>query len=267
MLNKFTVDVEDWFHGIVPDPARWSLYDRRCGVGTKAILRLLEPNQTLGTFFVLGDVARNEPEVVRSIASAGHEVGSHGMSHERVIALGPSAFQADLRQSLDTIEQITGNKVVSYRAPFFSINPECRWFYEILAAEGICHDSSIFPARTPYYGSVGATQKPYDALPGLKEWPISVAPLGLWSVPFAGGGWFRLLPRAIFHNLRARHARLGIPFIFYIHPYELDPDQPVLNSLSRETRLRHYHSLSKTNEKLRLLLSQVNFEPLAVRAA
>ncbi|HEX9931708.1 MAG TPA: polysaccharide deacetylase family protein [Allosphingosinicella sp.] len=267
MLNKFTVDVEDWFHGIAPDPARWSLFERRCGVGTNALLRLLEPSGTKGTFFVLGDVARHEPEVVRAIAAAGHEIGSHGMLHERVTELGPARFRADLRQSIDTIEQIAGSKVVSYRAPFFSVDPGQNWFFEILAEEGIRHDSSIFPARTPNYGSPGASREPYDALPGLREWPISVAPLGPCRLPFAGGGWFRMMPGALFRLLRARHRRLGIPFIFYIHPYELDPEQPVLNGVSRGMRLRHTLSLARTEEKLRRLIEDTEFEPIAAGTA
>jgi polysaccharide deacetylase family protein (PEP-CTERM system associated) len=263
LLNKFTVDVEDWFHGLVPDPGRWSLFDRRCSVGTNALLRLLEPSGKKGTFFVLGDVAQHEPELVRAIAAAGHEVGSHGMLHDRVTTLGPDAFWRDLRHSLDVIEQITGAKVASYRAPFFSVDPQLSWFFEILAEEGICHDSSIFPARAPHYGSPGASHESYDVLPGLREWPISVASFGSWSLPFAGGGWFRMMPYRLFSLFRARHARRGVPFIFYIHPYDLDPEQPVLSGVSRGMRFRRRLSSSRTKEKLRRLIAELDFEPIA----
>ena len=263
MLNKFTVDLEDWFHGMKPDPSSWRLYDRRSFAGTTKLLRLLEQSGTKATFFVLGDVARHEPDVVRAVDDQGHEIGTHGMLHQRVMALGPAKFREDLRQSTDILEQITGKKVISYRAPYFSVDPGCEWFFDALEDQGIVHDSSVFPARGPYYGSPGATLEPYDARPAVREWPISVATLGPCRLPFAGGAWFRILPMQMFSLLRARHTRANIPLVFYIHPYDLDPDQPRIVNISRSLRYRHYYSLHRTEEKLRQLLSDVAFEPLA----
>lgn len=267
MLNKFTVDVEDWFHGLRPDPRSWGLYDRRCGIGTEKLLGLLETSGTEGTFFILGDVARHEPEVVRAIDRRGHEIGTHGLLHQRVPELGPRGFREDLRQSADILQQITGKKVACYRAPYFSVPPGCDWFFDILAEEGIRHDSSIFPARAPYYGSPEASMRPHRVRPGLTEWPVSVAPIGRHRLPFAGGAWFRLAPPHLFELLRAKHAGTGLPLIFYIHPWELDPAQPVAGRISATTRCRHYGLLHRTENKLRRLLSGLAFEPIGREAA
>lgn len=265
-LARFTVDVEDWFHGIAPDPSRWSSFERRCHVGTEILLRLLEEADTKATFFVLGDVARHQPQVVRAIAAHGHEIGSHGMLHERVEQLGPDRFRRDLRESLDVLQDITGDRVTSYRAPYFSARPDCSWFFETLISEGITNDSSIFPAWAPYYGSPTARREPH-ALGPLQEWPISAALfLGL-RIPFAGGAWFRFLGMRPFTILRHWHARSDLPLIFYIHPWELDPGQPRLAGMSRIQQVRHYHAIAKTETRLKRLLADVGFGPLTEPAA
>jgi polysaccharide deacetylase family protein (PEP-CTERM system associated) len=261
-LNAFTVDVEDWFHGIDPDPARWHLYERRCHKGVERLLELLDRYETKATFFVLGDVARHQPGIVREIDRRGHEIGCHGMVHRRVSTMTPDQFASDLGQAMTLLAEITGRKVTAFRAPYFSIGPAMDWAFDVLAQAGIEHDSSIFPARAPHYGSPGAPRAPHRIRPGMVEWPVSVASFGRWAFPFAGGAYFRILPRGLFAALLAKHRLSRLPFIFYTHPWELDPDHPRAD-LPLEPRLRHYTNLARTEAKLGWLLGKRRFGPLS----
>jgi polysaccharide deacetylase family protein (PEP-CTERM system associated) len=232
---------------------------------TQRVLALLDRHQVAGTFFVLGWVARRFPDLVRSIARAGHEVGSHSYWHRLVYEQTPEAFRSDLRESKAVIEDTLGQPVRCYRAPTFSIVKTSLWALNILAEEGIQHDSSIFPIHHDRYGIPGYPTVPHAiSTPAgrLLEFPMSTVRVLRRNLPVAGGGYFRLYPLRISLRLLNRLNRQGTPFVFYIHPWELDPEQPRMTVGSAKTRFRHYVNLGSTERKLDRLLPRFRFGQL-----
>lgn len=261
----FSVDVEEYFQvhafeGIVPQSA-WSSMPSRVAIGVDRLLDLLARHEAKGTFFVLGWVAERHGQLVRRIAEAGHEIASHGWTHRRVTALEPEEFREEIRSSKALLEDITGNRVLGYRAPSFSITPNSRFAFDVLIEEGYRYDSSIFPIWRPGYGWRGAPPVPHlrSCLSGvLTEFPVATTSWGPFRIPAGGGGYLRQFPFAIIHNAFREHSAAGIPGVFYLHPWELDPDQPRLPS-GVLTRLRHYRGLSDTSARLTRLLEDFSF--------
>lgn len=260
--SVLTIDVEDWFHPLEPDPSRWGAYPRRAAAATERLLEVMAEEKARATFFVLGDVALHAPGLVERILADGHEVGTHGMTHQLVYGQTPAEFAVDLEQSLRVIGSVAGGEVTAYRAPCFSITDRSLWALDVLRDHGIVHDSSIFPARNHRYGIPGAPRLPFQVRPGLWEWPISAFPTPLGNVPFAGGAYFRLLPapavRAAYRALRRR----GEPVLFYLHPWEVDPGQPRVRTSSPFLTFRHYHGLEETMDRFRHLLREAAWIPL-----
>jgi polysaccharide deacetylase family protein (PEP-CTERM system associated) len=263
MHHILTIDLEDWFHGLEADPARWPRYARRVEVGTRVLLDLLDDAGARATFFVLGDVARHAPALVREVAARGHDLGSHGTSHQLIASQSPATFARDLRDSLARLADLTGAPVRSYRAPFFSITRRTLWALDILVEHGIAHDSSIFPVVNHRYGIPDASPAPHAIRPGLMEWPISVLPTPLGNVPFAGGVYFRWLPMALVERGFAAHAARGQPVVFYLHPWELDPAHPRRYRTPPFQLVRHYGRLGVTAGRLARLLARHRFHSLA----
>lgn len=267
IVNAFTVDVEDYFHvtAFARDIPRdsWHLYPSRVGANTRRLLDLLEARGVRGTFFVLGWIGEHFPDVVRAIADAGHEIGCHSYWHRLVYQLDPDEFRRDLRQARAVLEDIVGERIVSFRAPTWSITRQSLWALDILAEEGFRHDSSIFPIFHDRYGIPDAHPFPHSIRSGpesLWEFPASVHRLGNWNLPISGGGYFRLYPASwTAHWLELVNRRHEQPFMFYIHPWELDPDQPRLPVGGRIGRWRHYLNLASTKRKLDWLLTRFHF--------
>ncbi len=228
------------------------------------LLAIMAARRARGTFFVLGEVARRHPDMVRSIARAGHEVASHGDDHTDVSAMSPAAFRADLRRSKATIEDAIGDSIVGYRAPNFSIGAsEAGWAYPILLEEGFLYDSSSFPIHHDRYGQPGAPRFPHrvwaDGARELTEFPISTVRVMRVNLPVAGGGYFRLFPLSwIRRGLRRVNAYERQPVMFYLHPWELDPDQP-RPPMPWAHRLRHYVGIRRLAAKLDGLLADFHF--------
>jgi polysaccharide deacetylase family protein (PEP-CTERM system associated) len=267
--HHFTVDVEEYFQvaALAPYVPRgsWEHTPPRLDVGMGRILDLLAQRDARGTFFVLGWVAKHHPGMVRAIAAAGHEVASHGWGHEKVTSLTPAEFRASVRDSRNALQDLTGREVLGYRAPSFSIVRGLEWSLEILAEEGYRYDSSLFPVRRSGYGYVGGARDPYrleTAAGPLHELPPATLRIGTATIPAGGGAYFRLLPyRLVAHALAAAELR-GAPATFYIHPWELDPGQPRL-AVPLSTRIRHYGGLARTEPRLRRLLADFRFQPIA----
>ncbi|MFQ5845201.1 MAG: DUF3473 domain-containing protein, partial [Planctomycetota bacterium] len=215
--------------------------------------------------FLLGWIADRLPHLVREIADRGHEVGAHGYDHRLVHELGPDAFRQDLRRTCGAIEGACGAAPRVYRAPSFSLTRDSLWALGILAEEGFRVDSSVFPVRHDRYGIPDFPRDPF-VLPepnrrGLVEFPITTwRKLGI-NVPTGGGGWFRLLPAWIQRRGIEQANRRGVPALFYVHPWELDPDQPRLH-VGWRTRFRHYVGLDRTRTRLRGLLERYRFGTL-----
>jgi polysaccharide deacetylase family protein (PEP-CTERM system associated) len=266
--HAFTVDVEDYFHvnafESFIDRANWPSFPSRVDVGVNRLLELLARHDAHGTFFTLGWVAQRYPQLVRRIADAGHEVASHGFWHRRVVTESPDSFSLDIADARDAIEQASGTAVLGYRAPSFSIIRESEWALERLVAAGYRYDSSRFPVRRSGYGSphVPLAAHVVNTPSGpLAEIPLTVWEVGGLRIPSAGGGWFRQFPFWVTQAAFEASERNGRPGVFYIHPWELDPDQPV-QPVGAFTRVRHYRGLNQTVPRLERLLQRFRFSSI-----
>ena len=265
ITNAMTIDVEDYFHvSAFADriPSRdWANFPSRVEQNTYLLLRLLEKAEVRATFFVLGWVADRHPQLIRDIARAGHEVGCHSYWHRLVYNLTPEEFRNDTRQAQQLLEDIIGDRVTLYRAPSFSITERSLWALDVLADLGFEIDSSIYPIRHDRYGIPGADPFPHilstDA-GELHEFPGSIYRLGGLSIPVSGGGYFRLYPARVSAWLLRSINCAGHPFMFYLHPWEIDPGQPRMAG-SLRSRFRHYQNLASTERKLNWLLPRFPF--------
>ncbi|RME23606.1 MAG: DUF3473 domain-containing protein [Candidatus Zixiibacteriota bacterium] len=230
---------------------------------TLRILDLLDEHDTKGTFYVLGWVADKLPGLVKEIDRRGHELGSHSYWHRLVYEQTPAQFRSDLRRSIRVLEDACGKQVRCYRAPSFSITRRSLWALEILVEEGIEIDSSIFPTHHDRYGIPDAQREIHQIetpAGSLTEFPPSVFRMGKVNVPISGGGYFRAKPYGVYRRLvRRAMAKSGQPLMFYIHPWEVDDDQPRMEIRSPVSRLRHYLNLHRTEDKLSRLLEDVRF--------
>lgn len=264
--NALTIDVEDYFQvaalAEAVKPEDWSTMEYRVEHNTDRILELLDQKGIKGTFFTLGWVANKSPALVRRIHEAGHEIASHGYSHQLVYNQKPEVFVEETRKSKKLLEDITGTAVTGYRAASYSITAQSRWALDVLCEEGFTWDSSIFPVHHDRYGMPGTPHEPYllKAPNGgvLREFPLSTCPIGNYRLPIAGGGYFRLYPYWLSRWGLGRINRAGQPFIFYLHPWEVDPEQPRLK-VSAISRFRHYNNLNRCLSRLENLLDDFSF--------
>ncbi|MBN1667395.1 MAG: DUF3473 domain-containing protein [Anaerolineales bacterium] len=266
MLNALTVDLEDWFHGLTRTmftPEHWSDLPARAELATAQLLQLFDQAGVKATFFVLGDLARRSPGLVAQIAEAGHELASHGFLHRLVHQLSPQEFRDDLELARQAIQQATGVTVKGFRAPQFSINQDSTWAFRVLAQAGYQYDSSVFPARSWLYGYAGAPRRPYAPLANsdLMEYPLATLRLGSIILPAAGGVYTRLLPYPILRGNIRRLNEQGWPAVLYLHPWELDLDQPRIPVNPRE-RLTHYGMRATLARKLCRLCQDFDWIPL-----
>ena len=270
LANVFSVDLEDWYQGLEIDMDDWGPYAPRLEHGLQPLLDLLQERATLATFFVLGHQAERTPGIIREIAARGHEIASHGYSHRFVYRQTPAEFRTELKRARDVLEQLSGRRVIGYRAPFFSITAEALWALDVLADEGYLYDSSVFPTLNYRYGIPGAARYPgWIRTPSgarLFEVPLSTvrvpgpgAERGI-NLPLGGGGYFRLYPYAVTRAL-VRHLREkeGRGLIFYVHPWEYDPGQPEVPMPRPIPKITHYMNLASTTGKTRQLLRDFTF--------
>jgi polysaccharide deacetylase family protein (PEP-CTERM system associated) len=265
--HAFTVDVEEHFHAHAL--ARWYPVDcwpameSRVAASTARLLDLLGEAGARATWFVLGWVGERRPELVRRIVAEGHELASHGYGHVPLWTLDRAAFRTDLRRAKAILEDIGGVAVRGYRAPSFSLGPATPWAYAVLAETGHAYSSSVHPVRLSAYRS-GSGPSRTRTVEGVLEIPVGTLPLGpLGNLPFAGGAWFRLLPERWVRWALTRLVAGGVgPVVFYLHPWELDPDQPRPPGLDPATRLRHYGGLARVEGRLRRLLRTARWDRL-----
>lgn len=274
-----SVDVEDWFQveNLRAAIARknWDTYARRVVANTEVILNVLQRTHTRGTFFCLGWIAEREPALIREIRDAGHEIASHGYAHHLIYEQKLEDFRADVVRAKALLEDITGDEVLGYRAPSFSITDAS---LEVLAETGHRYDSSWFPAGGhDRYGQVdlnpgGARNTKTTAIlrlsdqmvPGgdetpFYELPITTLQVGARALPWGGGGWFRLYPPGIFRSGFRRAVNRAGGGMFYLHPWEVDPQQPRVAGIKRSYAFRHYVNLHRTESRLEKLCTTVRF--------
>lgn len=268
--HHFTVDVEEYFQvsafeQSVPK-ARWITLESRVQRSVRLLLDLLKEHDAHGTFFVLGWVAVHCPDLVREIAREGHEIASHGWEHQRVTTQRPADFRSTVRRTKDRLEELTGVPVLGFRAPSYSIVPGYEWALDILIEEGYRYDSSLFPIRRPGgYGYPGTAPHPHwiQRRSGrIAEFPPATLRRLGFSFPAGGGAYFRVLPYALTQTALHDCERRNMPGTFYVHPWEVDPDQPRFD-VSWLTKLRHYTGLRGTEGRLRKLLKEFRFARIA----
>jgi polysaccharide deacetylase family protein (PEP-CTERM system associated) len=265
-LNAMTVDVEEYFQVSAfeahIDPRRWAHIPSRVAASMDRILALFELAGVKATFFTLGCIAQAHPSMIRRMAAAGHEIASHGMRHVRVINQDWRTFHADVAQSRDVLEQISGTPVAGYRAASYSIGARNLWAHDVLAEAGFTYSSSIYPGRHDAYGMPEAPRFAFRAKPGgILEIPVTTVALGRHRLPCAGGGFFRAYPYALTKWALSRvNQRDGRAALFYFHPWEIDPGQPRLPNLPPKTRFRHYLNLGRVEARLQRLLSDFRWQ-------
>lgn len=267
--HVFSVDVEEWFQvGAFENTLNrndWSSLDSRVVYQTEKILSLLHRKKVHATFFCLGWVAEREPALIRKISEAGHEVACHGMDHKRLYQMTETEFFKDIKKAKTLLEDACGVDVIGYRAPSFSMSESTWNFYERMVEAGFSYSSSVVPAKTDHYGIAGAPRVPFYPLDGQNfiEVPMTVATFGKTALPASGGGYFRLLPTFLSRPLMRRAVQqTNTGVIFYMHPWEIDPEQPRVKNAPLRSKIRHYTNQATMESKLEKLLTREKFTRL-----
>ena len=265
MINALTVDVEDYYHVSAFESVvgfdNWESQESRVKDNVDKVLEIFARQEIHATFFVLGWVGEHFPDVVRVIHKGGHEIATHGYAHRLIYSQTPEGFKSDVKRSLDVIQDIIGEKVIGYRAPSFSITKKSLWAIEILESCGLKYDSSICPASPMVhsrYGLPGAPTGPYQIRPGFWEFPVTTFRLLGRDLPVGGGGWLRHYPFKMTQWGLRRVNGEGRPALVYLHPWELDPEQPRLNG-TPWSKFIHYRNLDKTADRLQSLCQDFQF--------
>jgi polysaccharide deacetylase family protein (PEP-CTERM system associated) len=267
MLNALTIDVEEYFHPTAfaryVDPDDWDRYPRRVEKNTNRLLDLFGERDVHATFFIVGWVAERYPKLAKKIDRLGHSVGCHSYAHRAIYDGSREDFRSDLRRSKTMLEDLLGRPVKSYRAPSYSITSKTIWALTILAEEGFEYDSSIYPIVHDLYGIPGAPRFPYTKILNtgqqIEEFPPSTVRYFGVNFPIGGGGYLRLLPYCVTASAIRRLNKVeNQPAMVYVHPWELDLDQPRLPGPWR-SRFRQYQNLHSTEGKLRRLLKDFSF--------
>lgn len=264
MLNILTIDVEEWYHAeYVRKNADLNPTDSS-SQNLQTTIELLKKHETLATFFLVGEIAKKQPDVVRQIEENGHEVAFHGYYHEPLSSKTPETLQ----QEIDEFQNATGKRCGGFRAPSFSLNDGTKWALDVLEKNKFKYDSSIFPAITPLYGVGNAPTKPYkpshdnisaeDDNAQLWEFPLHVMSHGFFRVPMAGGFYLRLFPLSLIVRSIKQANKADHPAVMFIHTWELSSETPRLQ-LGYYRSFVTYHNLSQVAAKLDRMLSKVQF--------
>jgi polysaccharide deacetylase family protein (PEP-CTERM system associated) len=265
ITNALTIDFEDWYQGLEIPYSEWGTFADRIELAGEKLLGILDEENARATFFILGYAAEKHPDLVKKIQAAGHEIGTHGFSHTLIYTQKPDVYQQEMRRAVGFLEDMTGEKVIGHRAPFFSITKDSLWALDVLGALGIEYDSSIFPVVNYRYGIADAPRFPYRiSQNGYKftEFPVSTLKFGKTTLPIAGGAYFRIYPYRLSKQFLSAVNRQGMPFTFYLHPWELDPDHPRIKLPRRVAGLTHYFNLGATERRFRKLLRHFQFAPM-----
>ena len=265
LSNALTIDVEDYFQVSAFEPhidrASWEAIPCRVEQNVDRLLSMLQEHRAHATFFTLGWVAERYPLLIKRIVAQGHELASHGFAHRRATDLDHAAFSEDIRRAKRLLEDISGQAVLGYRAPSFSIGKSNLWAFDCIASAGYRYSSSVYPVRHDHYGMPDAPRFPYQVRTGLTEIPVTTTRVFGRNLPAGGGGYFRLAPYHVSRWAIGRVNRVEQrPAIFYFHPWEIDPGQPRVPGVGPRTRFRHYVNLHRTQSRLRRLLSDFNWD-------
>jgi polysaccharide deacetylase family protein (PEP-CTERM system associated) len=264
MENALTIDLEEFFQvhalsGVISTDS-WGSFEPAVAANTERILVLLEGAHISATFFCLGWLAERNKELIRSIHAKGHEIACHGYMHQLISAQGKAPFRQDVSRAKNILEDCIGEKVIGYRAPTYSITEKTLWALDVLEELGFLYDSSIFPIYHDNYGIPDAPRFPHR-LKGrsLVEFPISTLRIGTVNLPVSGGGYFRILPYFATRLALRRLEGENEPFVFYIHPWELNRDTPRVENITFLSKFRTYTGISRSFAKFRRLTRDFEF--------
>ncbi|MEM9057716.1 MAG: XrtA system polysaccharide deacetylase [Pseudomonadota bacterium] len=261
-----SVDVEDYFQVSAFDDyverSDWDSFASRVEPNTERLLDMFDRHGVKSTFFTLGWVAERFPALLRRMADDGHEIASHGWRHIRAFTQTPAEFREDVSRTRKLLEDVTGVAVTGYRAASYSIDRRNLWAHDELAEAGYRYSSSIYPIAHDHYGMPDAPRFAFRLQPeGLLEVPVTTVQLGDRRYPAGGGGWFRLMPYALYRRaLRTVNEAEQQPGVFYIHPWEIDPGQPRIDGLNAKTRFRHYLNLARVEARMERLLADFRWD-------
>lgn len=265
-INAFSVDVEEWFQvGAFENTLsrdEWPNLESRVEQQTNDILELLASAGVTSTFFCLGWVAERNPQLIKRIADAGHEIGCHGMDHRRIFTMSFEEFLQDIIRAKALLEDASGLPVIGYRAPSFSMTSKIWPYYEAIENAGFKYSSSVVPAKTDHYGMAGLPRLPFFPIEGSRfiEVPMTVVKIAGKTIPASGGGYFRLLPKFLSYFLMKKaNAQTDFGTIFYMHPWEVDPGQPFIRNAPMISRFRHYTGQSQMAKKIFHMLATGQF--------
>jgi polysaccharide deacetylase family protein (PEP-CTERM system associated) len=262
-MNILTFDIEDWFHILdnksTKSEKEWLKFEPRIDENVDRILIALDEKGIKATFFCLGWIAKKHPHIIKNISSRGHEIGTHSQRHQLVYEQNPKEFRIDLLESIANLEDLTGERVRSYRAPGFSLTRDCLWSFDVLIESGIEIDCSIFPAMRSHGGIHDfPNKKPFIIEKNgneLKEFPMSTVGFGSLGFAFAGGGYFRLFPYKLIKEL----AKKSDYVMTYFHPRDFDPGQPIIKNLSSTRKFKSYYGLNSSFDKFKKFINEFEF--------
>ena len=267
-MKVLSFDIEDWFHILDnPEtalPENWRNFESRVEIGVRKILILLSGCNIKATFFCLGWIAEKHPQVIKLIHEEGHYIGTHGYYHQLVYNQTPEEFRTDLKKSIQILEDITNQKITSYRAPGFSITESSKWAFDILYEEGIKFDSSVFPAQRSHGGIANFNYaKPFRLITPkgkeIIEFPMNTETLFGRKFIFSGGGYFRLLPKKYLSFLFKKHNYI----MTYFHPRDFDTSQPKIPGLNKIRKFKSNIGIRSSERKLKSILTSNNFISLS----
>jgi len=267
ITNAMTVDVEDYFHvsafdGVIKKQD-WQSLPLRVEKNTYRLLELFDQHNTKATFFTLGWVAEKCPGLIRAIVEQGHELASHGFSHQRLSMMNRADAFEDIRGSKFLLEDISGCEVRGYRAPSFSINDSNVWVYELLVELGFVYSSSTYPIEHDLYGVPNWARFKSKRDDGIIEIPIPTLRKNNKNTGIGGGGYFRLYPYWMSQQrINSFLKQEKQPYSFYFHPWEIDPEQPRINNASFKSKIRHYINLSRMEDKIVRLLKDYRWSTM-----
>jgi polysaccharide deacetylase family protein (PEP-CTERM system associated) len=268
MQNAFSVDVEDYYQvgafSRVVSFENWDKFESRVVANTRRILDILDSNETpvKATFFVLGWIAEKHPDLVPEIVSHGHEIASHGFRHQLVYEQTEKIFREDVTLARQILQSQSGQEVIGFRAPSFSIVKRTPWAHEILVESGYKYDSSVFPIHHDLHGNPNAPREIHTIntnAGSIQEFPPAIIKLLGQNLPVGGGGYFRFFPYFVTKMCLLSVNKQNLPFVFYIHPWETDPSQPRIKNAPLKSKFRHYLNLNHTTKRLKNLIKDFNF--------
>ena len=262
-MKILTFDVEEWFHILdhegTKSEKQWRNFEYRLDSNMDKVLDLLDRNNQKATFFCLGWLAKDYTHIIKRLDSLGYEIATHSNLHQLVYEQKVSEFESDLEKSVKSLEDITGKKIRSYRAPGFSIKEENRWVFDILLSHGIEIDCSIFPAKRAHGGFHRYEAREPSIIKAnngsLKEFPMSLSRIGLQNIVYTGGGYFRFFPYSMIKFLMSKSSYT----MTYFHPHDFDSDRPIVGSLSHFNKFKSKVGLNNSLKKMEKMIQEFHF--------